>query len=88
MQTRSPDFKMSDFGADRGDEAGSLVAEHHRRVDDEISNSSMFVVVDVASTDANRLDGDPDFVVRRLQDRQELLYREDEYRLRSQGRPP
>ena len=36
-----------------------LVAQHHRRLDDERANAAVGVIVNVAAADADRVDGDP-----------------------------
>ena len=60
------DLEMGDIRANGRDDAGRLVAENHRLLDDEIADPTVLVIMNVAAADADRLDCDPHLVVRRL----------------------
>lgn len=52
------DSEVADRGADRGDDARGLVADHHRRGEDEVPDTAVLPVVDVRAADADALDLD------------------------------
>lgn len=49
--------------SDRGDYARGLVAETHRRLEDECADCTVYPVVHVGTADAGELDGDLDIAV-------------------------
>ena len=58
MQTRSPTLRCVTSCADLDDRPGRLVAEHHRRVDDERPDPAVRVVVHVGAADADGVELD------------------------------
>ena len=71
--------KVVHLVADSDDDAGSLVAEHHGRLDDEGADAAVLVIVHIAAADAHAADADADIAGSHVERKRDFAEREAEF---------